>query len=297
MQVTSNIEGNALFELTSFPFYVKAEAGPEKQTPIGYHLKIVANEGYETVDNIGNPKIVSAGEAVYSKYFDNNFAINGVSDTSLYVIMTPANIDLENNISYTLTCTVSMDSGLTAEDSTLFVVAWEDVSYVPNAQIGYDPETYSMMIRPHCEDEEGNPIAGIKLAVYRREYDGRFVELATDIPNNGYTYITDPHPALNYARYRVVAVAEDTGAISYSDIGAYPIGESAAIIQWNEAWTTFDAVEEAPLAAPNWTGSLLRLPYNIDISSSNAKDVSLVEYIGRSHPVTYYGTQLGETNT
>ena len=44
---------------------------------------------------------------------------------------------------------------------------------------------------------------------------------------------------------------------------------------------------------PNWTGSLLRLPYNIDVSESNNSDVSMIEYAGRSHPVTYYGTQLG----
>ena len=295
LEVTANLEGDALFELTSFPFYVQASAGPETQLPIGYHLKIVANEGYETVDQLGNPKIVSAGEAVYSKYFDNNYFINGVSSTKLYVMMTPSVIDLENNISYTLTCTVSMDSGLTAEDSIVFVVAWKDVSYLPNAEIGYNDDTYSTMIRPHCEDEEGNPIEDVTLAVYRRNYDGTFTELMTDIPNNGYTFITDPHPSLDYARYRVVATAKDTGAISFADLAGYPIGEAGAIIQWSEEWSAFDAVEEDPLAIPPWTGSLVRLPYNIDISTNNAKDVAVVEYIGREHPVTYYGTQLGES--
>ena len=48
---------------------------------------------------------------------------------------------------------------------------------------------------------------------------------------------------------------------------------------------------------PPWTGSLLKLPYNIDISDSNQIDVSLVKYIGRKHPVTYYGTQVGTTST
>lgn len=295
LQVTANLEGDALFELTTFPFYVTAQAGPEKQFPIGYHLTIVANEGYETVDRLGNPKIVSAGEAVYSKYFDNNFEVNGVSDTSLYVIFTPANLDLENNISYTLTCAVSMDSGLTAEDSTIFIVSWEDAVYIPNAEVGYDAETYSTIIRPHCSDIDGNLFEEVTLAVYRREYDGSFTELMTDIPNNGYTFITDPHPALDYARYRVVATDKSTGAISFADLAGYPIGEPGAIIQWNENWTTFDAVEAEPLATPNWTGSLIRLPYNIDISPTNAKDVALVEYIGREHPVAYYGTQLGES--
>ena len=295
LKVSANLEGDSLFELTAFPFYVQASAGPETQLPIGYHLKIVANEGYETVDRLGNPKIVSAGEAVYSKYFDCNFEIYGVDATKLYVAMTPSNIDLENNISYTLTCTVSMNSGLIAEDSTVFVVAWDEVEYSPNAEIGYDADTYSTMIRPHCEDDEGNLIEGVKMAVYRREYDGSFTEIMTDIPNNGQTFVTDPHPALDYARYRIVATDADTGAISYTDLEGYPIGEAGAIIQWNEEWSTFDAVEEDPLATPAWTGSLIRLPYNIDISTSSNKDVALVEYIGREHPVAYYGTQLGES--
>ena len=42
---------------------------------------------------------------------------------------------------------------------------------------------------------------------------------------------------------------------------------------------------------------MLKLPYNIDVSDSNNLDVALVEYIGRQHPVSYYGTQLGTTST
>ena len=42
---------------------------------------------------------------------------------------------------------------------------------------------------------------------------------------------------------------------------------------------------------------MLKLPYNIDISDTNDIDVTMVEYIGRSHPVSYYGTQLGVTST
>ena len=42
---------------------------------------------------------------------------------------------------------------------------------------------------------------------------------------------------------------------------------------------------------------MLKLPYNIDISFSHQPDVELVEYIGRSDPISYYGTQHGETAT
>ena len=48
---------------------------------------------------------------------------------------------------------------------------------------------------------------------------------------------------------------------------------------------------------PSWSGSMLRLPYNIDVTDSRKTDASFVEYVGRKHPVSYYGTQLGETST
>jgi hypothetical protein len=294
LQVTKELDGGAFLELDSFPFYVEAIAGPETQWPTGYHLKVVANEAYETVDNLGNPVFVRAGDAVYSEYFDNNIIISGAADTSLYVKFTPGMINLENNVEYTLTCVVSMNTGLTKEVSTEFTVAWKDIEYVPNAEIGYDKETYTTIIRPYCTDIDENLIENVILSVYRREYDGAYTEIATGIQNNGYTFVTDPHPALDYARYRIVAMDESTGAIGYFDIPGHPVGEGAAIIQWSEDWTDFDSTSEEPLAERNWTGSLVRLPYNLDVSVNNNRDVSLVEYIGRKHPVSYHGTHLGE---
>ena len=41
----------------------------------------------------------------------------------------------------------------------------------------------------------------------------------------------------------------------------------------------------------------MKLDYNIDISDKYSPDVSFAEYIGRNHPVSYYGTQKGETST
>ena len=41
---------------------------------------------------------------------------------------------------------------------------------------------------------------------------------------------------------------------------------------------------------------MLRLPYNIDISDSFNPDTELLEYAGREHPVSYYGTQIGHTS-
>lgn len=402
----TDVDNNTLETITSFPFYIYGVPGPNTQTPISYQVTIVSNEGYETVDNIGNRKVVSAGEQVYTGFFDIN--------SSLQIELSAGDIDLENNISYTVTALVSMSSGLTAESSVTISISWTDVSYSPNAEIGYDSEKYVTYVRPYCNDssikyldvdysfddgyivttdeleeeniddvytsteetvllamtnlgteiyycelyfdDEGNPIdpicyeveyssgvytktttvvdqaqltpvltdtgeqvyigknqngdeiyycitestglaEDITLSVYRREYDGRFVELATGLSNADNTFVTDPHPALDYARYRVVAITNDTGAVSYYDVPGYPINEVGAIIQWNEDWSNFDVTNEDELAEPAWSGSLLRLPYNIDISNSNSLDVNMIEYIGRDHPVSYYGTQIGETAT
>lgn len=285
----TNQNGENISTLTSFPFYISGSAGPNTQTPISYQVEISANETYETVDNIGNQKIVSAGDTVYSKFFDTS--------EDLLVKLSAGNIDLENNIQYTVTCIVAMNSGLTAESSLQFIVSWTDELYEPNAEIGIDNDSLTASIRPYCEDDNGNLINGVSLSVYRREFDGSFTEIGSGINNLTNTFITDPHPSLDYARYRVVATSNATGAVSYYDMPGYPVGEKSIIIQWDENWTNFDTTNPDELKEPTWAGSMLKLPYNIDISTNHSSDVSLVEYIGRKHPVTYYGTQLGETST
>ena len=284
-----NGNGEDLEVIESFPFYVSALAGPNTQLPIGYHLVITSNEVYETVDNIGNKKIVNSGEAVYSNYFDTSDA--------LMVELSAGNINLDNNISYTVTCTASMNSGLTAESSVVITVAWTDLEYEPNAEIGIDEETYTASIRPYCENEYGVTITDVLLSVYRREFDGKFTELATGLDNTKNTTITDPHPSLDYARYRIVATVKDTGAVSYCDIPGYPVGCSSVIIQWDEDWTSFNTMNEDEMEQHSWAGSMLVLPYNIDVSEKHKPDVALVKYIGREHPVAYYGTQVGQTAT
>ena len=281
--------GNVLTQITSFPFYVSALAGPKTQAPIGYHVSISANEMYETVDDIGNTKVVSKGEEVYSKYFDISSA--------LLVELSANNIDLENNISYTVTVIVTMNSGLNAESTSTISVAWTDMEYEPNAEIGIDYDNLSAYIHPYCVDEDDNLIDGLYLSVYRREFDGSFIEIIKNADNSDSLFVTDPHPALDYARYRIVATSKTTGAVSYCDLAGYPVGETSIVLQWDEKWTTFDTTNSDELAEPTWSGSLLKLPYNVDVSDAHDADVTTVEYIGRKHPVSYYGTQLGETAT
>lgn len=145
------------------------------------------------------------------------------------------------------------------------------------------------------EGDELELIEDVTLSVYRREPDGSFTEIETGIENNSMT-VVDPHPALNYARYRIVSVTNSTGAVSYSDVEEY-IGEKAIVLRWDEEWSNFFIYETGEFEQPSLTGSMLKLPYNIDISDKTTPDVELVAYAGREHPVSYYGTQLGVTGS
>lgn len=343
--------GTSLAVLESFPFYINGVTGPATQTPIGYHVTITSTETYSTVDEIGNVKMISAGDDVYSQFYD-------ISE-NLALEISAHSVDLENGVTYKVTVVASMNSGLTVEESAEFEVAWTDEQYTPNAEISIDEETLCAYIHPYCdyypmvyykvelstttgayvqtseiitetiegtsvdeaftengdvvyygtlssgtgvyfcevESEVSELVDGITLSVYRREFDGSFVEIGTGILNASNTFVTDPHPALDLARYRIVAISDTTGAVSYTDIPGVIVGETAVIIQWDEAWTEFDTTNEDEMEQPAWAGSMLKLPYNIDVSDSNESDVTLVEYIGRKRPVSYYGTQLGSTSS
>lgn len=157
--------------------------------------------------------------------------------------------------------------------------------------------THNDLIFEYCEVQKSTIIEDVTLSVYRREFDGGFTEIATDIDNTKNTFVTDPHPPLDYARYRIVARSNSTGAINFYDVPGHPVGCTSIIIQWDEEWSSFDNWTEDLQVEPPWTGSLLELPYNIDESDSVNPDVTMVKYIGRKRPVTYYGTQLGETTS
>lgn len=293
LSMTSDLAGTGdiITTLTSFPFYIRGVVSLESygiQRPIGYHLRIVSKGQYQTVDDTGRTVTVNPGDAVYSKYFDT---------TSVLVVeMSANNVDLESGISYTVYCTADMSSGLTVDQSHDFSVSWTDVTYTINAEISVDTDAYTALITPYCYDSNGELVENLTLSVYRREYDGRYTQIASGIPNNG-TSVTDPHPALDYARYRLVAKDTITGAISFYDMAGYPVNGISVIIQWDEEWSTFDVTDETSVNGHSWSGSMLKLPYNIDVSDKRSTEVSFVEYAGRKHPVSYYGTQVGETSS
>ena len=279
--------------LECYPYDIFAEVGPVSDSPAGqkpvcYTVSVKAEDTYETEDIFGKTRIVQAGTEVFSRTYytpDYHFA----------AALEAGEVALENDQSYKVTVTVVMSSGLTATDSGAFTVNWYDELYEPDARITISRDTLSAYIAPFLLDEYGALEDEVTLSVYRREYDGGFTEIATDIVNDGVMTVVDPHPALDYARYRIVARNKNTSVSGYSDIPAMPVHEPSIVIQWDDNWTEFDYTEDAEFDMPPWTGSMVKLPYNVDVSESHDPDVSLIKYIGRANPVSYYGTQRGET--
>lgn len=337
--------------LTSFPIKVTATVSPDtpNQTPVTYHIRVVSNGEYETVDDTGSVSTVVEGVEIYSKHFD------GIGVNPLTTTISAGDLRLENEASYTLICSVSMSSGLSVESSHAFSVSWEDDGVIPSANVYIDTDNYSATITPYCAyctseyrkvnvsrgvytvtDEvisgaSGEPfkdavtttgervyygtipdgstsyycvvedsvrINDMLLSVYRREYNGTFTELATGLSSSIDMSISDPHPALDYARYRIVATSQTTGSVAYYDTPGVPVGVKSIVIQWDEPWSEFDLFGQDEIIDPPMSSeSMVVLPYNIDVTFGNDVDVSLVKYIGRKHPVAYYGTQMGETAT
>lgn len=272
--------------LSTFPFKVSVTVGPNNQTALTYHISIKAEDTYVTQDQVGNDITINAGAEVYSKIFtqlNNNFE---------HDIM-PDEITLENNQFYNVEVTVVMNSGLSATANGNFGVSWAELNYEPNGVVNIDNETLCAYIKPFCLDNDSILVSDLALSVYRREFDGSFTLIAEEIDNDGSVTVTDPHPSLDYARYRIVARNKNTSVNNYVDLPGMPIGEHSIVIQWDEKWTQFDYSGEDEVVTPPWTGSMLKLPYNVDVSEKFGVDTSLIEYIGRKSPVSYYGTQQG----
>jgi hypothetical protein len=284
--------------LTSFPYNIRLSSGPSSQTPITYHISILAKESYETEDYMGQSIYVTEGSELYSQLIVSSDRIHNIE-------LLPSMLTLEDGREYTVKATVSMNSGLVAESSADFNTEFEDYDFEPDAVIDVDQVSLSATIMPRCyntidedidEPTEPTLAENVLLSVYRREYDGRFTEIERDIPNDGITNVLDPHPALDFARYRIVAQSSITGTVVYEDYPGEPIGEPSIVIQWDEQWINFDRSEENPdaLEDPTWIGNMVKLPYNVKVSEKKSNDVSLIKYAGRSNPVGYYGTHKNE---
>lgn len=277
---------------TSYPFAVTLTAQPATQSVISFNFTLTADKSYQTVDELGRVTNVREGDVIFSKY------ITGPEGNTATFNITPGDVHLENGSSYTANVVAGMSSGMQAEASSTFSVEFDEDEFELEAEIGVNSDTLEAVIRPYCIGPEyGEQLySGATLGVYRREPDGTFTEIQSDISMADNITVTDPHPALDMARYRITATSLTTGRVTYFDATGVDVNEPSIVIQWDEDWSDYNANGEDESSEPAWSGSMLKLPYDVDVSDKYAPDVSLVEYIGREHPVSYYGTQKGHTS-
>lgn len=296
--VTVGIKGQTASDISEFPIEIAIKGRPNDQTLLGCNISIVSKNRYTTTDEYGDIKVVRAGESIFSRYYspktkngdDEEFSHNYIS-----LSLDAYDLDLETNKDYTLTCVASFNSGLTATATyNLHTNFIKSAEFTDMSTVSINRENISAIIRPSCVNSENQMPSNVLFSVYRREFDGSFTLIRDGIENENIT-IQDLHPALDVARYRIVTINTDTGKTSYEDISTEVL-ETSIIIQWKDQWSEFytnsDATDE-PVAS----SSMLRLPYDINISDNYSPDVELIEYTGRTHPVSYYGTQIGHSAT
>ena len=280
--------------LTSFPLTLNCNATPSTQKLLSYSVVITSNSDYDTLDEYGMLSSVPAGGIVYEAYEDN------VSGNSFTISLTPGDISLENTFGYTVTVRVYMDSGLDGQTTGSFSVQYAQLNLYPDASYTFDFDTLSCCIEPSCYYISGNNHVytnAVYYGIYRRNYDGTFTPIGKDIDGAKVGAVLDPHPSLNYARYRIVVKSKATGQITFDDVALIAVNHSSVVIQWNEQWTNYGENTFVSASQVPKSGSRIDIPYNIDVTAQSNPDVTLVKYIGRSHPVSYYGTQKGETGS
>lgn len=145
-------------------------------------------------------------------------------------------------------------------------------------------------------------VESVKMDVYRINFDGTFTEIASGLDNTGSVMVTDPHPALDNAKYRIIGHDTVSGSLFYDDVISEDIEQPGLVLQWDANYTdvfeniNVDEIEKDAIGS-SAGGTTLILPYNVKTSEASTPDVAVVEYIGRQSPTTYYGTQTGQNGT
>lgn len=278
--------------ISAYPLNVVSNAGPSTQKVLGFYVEIDSLSNYTTKSVTGDDISVIYGQQLYYKWVEGDDVSSKLSLT-----ITPGDVTLANGQSYRLVVTSSMNSGLSATAAIDFGTAFGDISFNLDATVDIDKVQYTAAIMPQAYtlSEDTYEDADVTMSVYRREYDGNLRLIQDGILPANRTTVTDPHMCMDYARYRIVAIDNTTGVVEYYDVPEVPVETPGIILQWNEKWTNYNNTAAKELTDPfTHTGSFLYLPYDKTVSEDSGIDSSLVEYIGRKHPVSYYGTQLGQ---
>ena len=294
-------------EISAYPIDIDVTVTPATQAIVSFYISISARDSYDDNDYMGEFQHIMAGQRIFSKNYSNLGNIDTIS-------LTPADINLKTGQTYDVEAVVATSAGLMADTSTEFTLNIEEPDYYLDMGINVDYESLSAALVPGCysdinEDAEGDDIYDIEdivdnvsISVYRINFDGSFTPIELNIPNDGVTVISDPHPALDNGKYRLVAMDNTTGTMFFDDVISEDLEVKGLVLQWDAKYANYlvrDIVDELnePAIGNMAGGTTLKLPYNVKKNESSDIDNNLVEYIGREHPVSYYGTQKGQKSS
>ena len=281
-------EGNPL---TSLPLTVSLDANGGGSVVSGYHVAVIAAESVVVSSFDGSETAIPAGAVVYQ----NDYA----TSNEPYSVQLGIEAGLPNTSSLKVVAEVVMQSGLRAvAESSPFDVDFASDVPTPDCMVAFDDEELTATVRVACYTESNgaktNTLAsGVTLAVYRIEPDGSLTHLASGLPNNGSVQVVDPHASFGTCYYRAVATSTSTGMCSYDDgeDGSY---HATCCVQWDEEWSEFaedDEDSNGITVVFSYVGNRIDGLYNLNLEESGDVQSEDVEYIGRKHPVSYYGTQ------
>lgn len=230
----------------------------------------------------GTTRTVAAGEAIWSGYYTNGENYEEGSGWS--IPLDASDVALSGAVQYRAFATVTTMQGMRCETSTEFTCEWDAEVPAPRANVAFDQGALSCRIFPWCDEFLGvDPGTGemtfqlregTELSVYRVNQDGSTELVADGIPNDGESYVDDPHCAFGTCTYRIVARDAETGVQGSDDY---------------QVETAYDRV------VVEFGAEQVELKYNIEWTEEHAPDVELLNFHGRKHPVAHWGTQRGQT--
>lgn len=281
-----------------FPMNVEGTLIAQSQNALQFYFELVSRSNYEVYGPLGERKFVTAGEVLYSRLMGPTST--GTIKRKADFIIGPTEIStLLANAAYQFRCVCYTDAGLSCSDTY-------DFYYTPTALRAYypaiaayevDEKDRSIYLLPKCFSDKSHttPMDSnlTYLAVYRYNHDGTYTLVQGDITGATNVWIHDPHPRLDKQIYRVVSTGKVDGIVQYTqnDIAIEAFEQKGLIIQWDERFDRQNMYHQSDLTwVERFAGKFLYLPFNVDVSESVTVDKTLVNYIGREDPVSYYGT-------
>lgn len=102
----SNKNNEPITEITSFPIVLECTTQPDTQKLISASVTISSNDTYQTMDNLGNFKMVYVGDVIFNKYYSGTpqTSKDGVEydDNRTAITLSANNIDFESGHTYTI---------------------------------------------------------------------------------------------------------------------------------------------------------------------------------------------------